>query len=157
MKINSFILRWVLITAAIAMPLIYTGYDYWLRNHFTCDANIIIVDENTVLEVNSTYTFKNGHGDYQSFGQYTKKGHPPLPLSNKVTFDYWREGGRIIMVSNETNELPKRDDPLLSQMPDFYHLRDRGISIELARANASSAYFLYGQAPVFYCSRPNRR
>lgn len=156
MKINFFILRWLLIVLAIALPLIVTGYNHWQRNHFVCDTNIIIVDEDSVLDESATYTFTNGHGDYQSFGQYTQKDRPPVAVSNKVTFEYWHEEGRIIMVSNETNELPRREDPLLAQMPDFYHLRDRGISIELVRANASSAYFLYGQAPVFYCTRPER-
>lgn len=153
MKANKLYLMWVAILLAIATPLLYAGYLNYQRNHFTCGAHAVIVDEDAVLDMITNYTFENGSGSYEGSGKYIKNAQPVLEVSNKVSFNYWRENGRIIMVSNETNELPKRSEPLLDHMPDFYHMRDRGISIDIVRANANNAWFIYGNTPVFYCTR----
>jgi len=156
MHVNPLIVRWSVILLAILTPLMYAGYLSWQRNNFSCGAHLIIVDNDVVLDLISNYTFSNGRGSYASFGQYKKASEPPVGVSNNVSFDYWREANKFVMVSNETNQLPKREESLLAGIPDFYRLRDRGIRLGTVRANASSDLFLYGQAPFFYCTRPGQ-
>ena len=153
MKTNKLFLLWGAILIAIATPLLCAGYLSYQRNHFTCDAHAIIVDEDAIMDIITNYSFDGGSGSYESSGKYIKGTQPALSTSNNVSFNYWYENGKMIMVSNDTNELPKRTEPLLDQMPDFYHLRDRGISIDIVRANAASYYFVYGHTPVFYCTK----
>lgn len=156
MQVNPLIVRWSAIVLAILAPLIYAGYLSSQRDNFSCGAHLIIVDNDVVLDLISNYTFNNGRGSYESFGQYKKGSEPPVGVSNKVSFDYWREASKFVMVSNETNQLPKREKSLLAGIPDFYRLRDRGIRMRTVRASAASDIFLYGQAPFFYCRRPGQ-
>ncbi|SFD95546.1 hypothetical protein SAMN05216563_102263 [Phytobacter palmae] len=156
MKTNKLYLLWGGVIIAIAAPLLCAGYLNYQRNHFTCGAHAIIVDDDAILDIITDYSFDSGSGSYESSGKYIKGMQPALAASNNVSFNYWYENGQMIMVSNDTNELPKRAEPLLDHVPDFYHLRDRGISIDIVRANAESYYFVYGHTPVFYCTKSHQ-
>lgn len=150
---NKMSLRWTLISLAIATPLLYAGYIHYQRNHFSCEAHSTIVDENYLLDVIARYSFNGGHGFYETSGDYTQHGQSTISISNKIMFNYWREGGSLILFSTETSERPKTNQAYRSTLPDFYHVRDRGLRLQMVPANASSYFFLYGNAPVFYCTK----
>jgi len=57
------------------------------------------------------------------------------------------------MVSSDTNELPKKDEPFRRFIPDFFHQRDRGIRVEIVRVNAASYLFSFGNSPALYCTK----
>lgn len=76
-----------------------------------------------------------------------------MAISNKVGFSYWREGDETIMVSDETNVLPKKKLNYLSYVPDFFQHRERGIRLNILPANADSYYFIYSNSPVIYCTK----
>jgi hypothetical protein len=150
---NKILLRWTLIVVAIMIPLLYAWYIHYQRNHFSCEAHTRIVDDNYVLDVMLSYQFNGGSGSYETTGEYIPTGKPPVSMSNKIAFDYWRDAKGVIMVANETNELPKKYEAFRSTIPDFYHLRSRGLRVKITPANPSSYIFSYGGAPVFYCSK----
>lgn len=150
---NKITLRWTLIALAILTPLLFAWYINYQRNHFECEAHTTVVDDNYILDVIADYSFDGGEGNYQTSGEYIEKGQPSVSISNKVAFNYWREAGSIIMVSSETNERPKKSQPYRVGVPDFFHVRDRGLRFRIVPANTSSYLFIYGHAPVFYCTK----
>ena len=153
MKINNTVLCWLLIVIAIITPLLGAAYIHYQRNNFSCEIHSAIVDDNSVVDVIMNYTLNQGVGNYESSGEYIAKGKDPIAISNKITFHYWREADRVIMISDETNSLPKRVEAYRSYIPDFFQQRDRGISLQITRANTYSYLFIYGGAPIFYCSK----
>ena len=153
MMMNKIMLRWTFIVLAIAAPLLYAWYIHYQRNHFSCEAHVTVVDDNYLLDVMMDYSFMNGEGSYATSGKYTQKGQPPVEVSNKIAFNYWREAGDIIMVSSDTSGRPKRNEAFRLDVPDFFRLRDRGLKVQITPANASSYFIIYRNAPVIYCAK----
>ncbi|MFY9997349.1 MAG: hypothetical protein WAK61_20455 [Leclercia sp.] len=152
-KMNKLVVSWVLIVLAIIAPLLAAGYVHLQRDNFSCESNITIVDRHAMVDILMNFSFRDGKGIYQTSGEYIKDNQPPVALSNNVTFDYWREEGRMIMVSSETNELPKATLPFRLNIPDFFRHRERGLRLQIVPANSASAYFIYKNSPVFYCTK----
>lgn len=150
-------LLWAFIALAILTPLIIAGYVHYQQDHFTCEDHLTVIDEKTQFELQMRFTFSGGKGRYESYGSYQAAGHAPIAISNQITFSYWREPQKIIMVSDDTNELPKREEPLLKDAPDFFHSRNRGMATELVSVNAQSHLFLSEHVPVMYCMRVNHK
>ncbi|UWX94366.1 hypothetical protein N2K86_05305 [Enterobacter mori] len=153
MKMTSRHAYGLIIILMIAAPLLYAWYIHYQRNHFTCESHLIIVEEDSRLDSLMTFTFNNGTGSYDSTGEYHQAGQQPIVVSNKIAFNYWREAGRVILVSRDTNELPKKDEPFRRHIPDFFHYRDRGISVEIVPMNATSYLFSFDNSPLFYCTK----
>lgn len=153
MRVNSLIVRWLVITLAIIAPLLYAWYLSYQKNHFTCESHLTIVDNDWRVDSIMTFTFNNGTGSYDTTGEYTEAGQQPVTISNKIAFNYWYEDGRVILVASETNELPKKDEPFRHDIPDFFHHRDSGISIQIMPVNAHSYLFSFGNSPTFYCTK----
>lgn len=153
MKMNKLTVRWMLIVMAIITPLLAAGYIHYQRDDFSCESHVTLVERHAVIDVLMNFTFDEGKGIYQTSGEYLKDNQPAVALSNNVTFDYWREDGRMIMVSSETNELPKVTLPFRFNIPDFFRHRERGLRMQVVPANSASYYFIYNNSPVFYCSK----
>lgn len=153
MKMNKIAARWVFIILAILAPLVAAGYIHHQRDNFSCETHVTLVDKNAVVDLIMNYAFEDGVGYYQTSGDYLVANQPPVAVSNNVTFNYWREDGRMIMVSSETNALPKNNLPFRLNMPDFFQYRERGLRMQVVPANASSYYFIYSHSPVFYCTK----
>lgn len=153
MKMNKTALSWTLIALVIVTPLLSAWYIHYQRNHFSCESHLTIVDDNYLVDIIADYSFTGGEGLYEASGDYIQLGQPPIPISNKITFNYWRDADNLILVSSDTNERPKRSQPFRHTIPDFFQNRDRGLKMEIIPANASSYLFIYGNAPVFYCTK----
>lgn len=153
MRMNNRVTRWTVIILAIITPLTYAWYVHYQRNNFTCESHLTIVDGDSQVDSIMTFAFHNGTGVYDSTGEYRQPGQSPLTISNKIAFNYWYEEGKVIMVSSDTNELPKKDEPFRRYIPDFFHHRDHGISVEIVPVNASSYLFSFGNSPAFYCTK----
>lgn len=150
---NKLVLRWSLIMLAILGPLIYAGYLHFLRSHFSCEAHTTIVDDKYVVDTIMDYTFRGDSGTLESSGEYIRVNAQPVAVSNKISFNVWQENGEMVLISNETNELPKKAEAYRLTIPDFYHARDRGLRFQLTPANASSYFFIYANSPIFYCTK----
>ncbi len=153
MRMNNRVMHWLVIILIIIAPLFYAWYTHYQRNNFTCESHLTIVDGDAQVDTIMTFTLHNGSGSYDSTGEYRQSGQQPLTISNKIAFNYWYEEGKIIMVSGDTNERPKKDEAYRRNIPDFFHHRDRGISMEIVPVNASSYLFRFGNTPAFYCSK----
>lgn len=153
MKLNSQVVRWGIISLTIAAPLFYAAYLHYQRNNFTCESHLTIVDGDSRVDSLMTFSFHHGSGAYDSTGEYSQAGQQPLIISNKINFKYWYEEDRVILVSSETNALPKKDEPFRHYIPDFFYYRDRGISLGIVPVNASGYLFSFGNSPAFYCSK----
>lgn len=150
---NKPLIHGALIAFGIIAPLLGAWSIHERRDNFSCQIQAVIVDENSAIDVSMNYTLRNGRGIYESSGEYREKGKPPEAISNKITFNYWNESDKVIMVSNETNALPKKPQAFRDHTPDFFHRRDRGISLKILPANDNSYLFLYDGLPVFFCSK----
>ena len=153
MKINKGLLIWSLIALAIAAPLLTAVYIQHQRANFSCEIHTAIVYDNSVLDMILDFNLNNGIGNYEAVGEYKEVGAQSQSVSNKVTFKYWHEDGEVIMVSDETNPLPKKNELFRTFIPDFFQHRDRGIRFQIIPVNATSYIFNYDGAPVFYCSK----
>lgn len=153
MTTNKQALRWSLIMLAIFFPLLYAGYIHYQRSNFSCEVHTTIVDDKYVVDAIMDYTFHGDSGTLETSGEYIPLNAPPVAVSNKVLFNAWRENGEVVLISNETNELPKKDEAYRLTIPDFYHARDRGLRFKLTSANASSYFFIYANFPIFYCTK----
>lgn len=153
MKMNKIILGWTLMVLAIVTPLIYAGVIHYLRNHFSCESHLTIVDDTYIVDVVADYSFNGGIGNYEASGDYILPGQSPISISNKIAYTYWREADSIVLVSSDTNERPKKNQTYRHAIPDFFHIRDRGLKLQIMPANDSSYLFIYGNAPVFYCTK----
>jgi len=153
MRMNNPVARWIIILLAIITPLCLAWYVHSQRDNISCESHLIIVDDRSVVDLLIAFRLRSGSGTYDSTGEYSQSGKPTIAISNKITFNYWREEGNVIMVSSDTNELPKKDEPFRRFIPDFFHQRDRGIRVEIVRVNAASYLFSFGNSPALYCTK----
>ena len=151
MIMNNKAMRWSIIFLLAVSPLFVAGYLHYQRNNFSCETHVIIVEQGAVIDTVMNFSFNNGVGSYDASGEYIEENAQPVAISNKVGFSYWREGDETIMVSDETNVLPKKKLNYLSYVPDFFQHRERGIRLNILPANADSYYFIYSNSPVIYC------
>lgn len=153
MKIDSQTVRCGIVILAIAAPILYAAWLHYQRNNFTCESHLTIVEGDSTVDSLMSFSFQHGSGVYDSTGEYSPPGQPTVTISNKINFKYWYEEGRVILVSDETNALPKKDEPFRHYIPDFFYYRDRGISLGIVQVNASGYLFSFGNSPAFYCSK----
>ncbi|MRS16467.1 hypothetical protein GJV06_16395 [Enterobacteriaceae bacterium RIT691] len=151
MKINNrlFLLLIPLITGVICAS--YAGLSYWQQTHFVCDSQLTMVDSKGTEDVIMHFRFDGDSGHVETRGKYNSGTGEVISTSNKITFNFWREGGSLVMVSNETNRLPKQAPPVLNNVPDFFSSRERGIRLKVVKENAAGYLFLYEDTPALYC------
>ncbi|MCS3603709.1 hypothetical protein M2371_002944 [Buttiauxella sp. BIGb0471] len=152
MKANKRIACWVLIVLLIALPLIFAWYQAYKRDHFSCDATATIVGENISYEMITHFVFNEGSGTYTASGQLHEEGKPEMNTNNHFNFKYWHEEEKIIMISKENSGMENVFSHYFPYTPDFFLYRERGISLEVKRENASSYLFSYDGTPLFYCT-----
>ncbi|AYN28429.1 hypothetical protein D8682_16475 [Buttiauxella sp. 3AFRM03] len=157
MKLKKRGMCWVLIIVLIALPLLFAWYQSYKRDHFSCDATATIIGENIVYEMLTHFTFENGKGVYTSLGQLHEKGKPELNTNNHFTFKYWHQDDNIIMISTESSGVENLFGQYFPQTPDFFLYRERGISLQVERENASSYLFSYDGTPLFYCMQAKQK
>jgi hypothetical protein len=153
MKMNKGKIAWTAALLVTGLPLIATGYFQYQRNHFSCEIHATLVDKDDSVESVIYLTLDGAKGIYEASGDYTQAHQPTLSVSNKIYFSYEWEGQDLIMVSDETNPLPKTQQNFRLNMPDFFFHRERGIRMQVMPANNNSYYFFFENNPVFYCSR----
>lgn len=153
MIMNKPALRWGIIFLAAISPLLAAGYLHYQRNNFRCETHATIVEKEAVIDLIMSFSFKDGVGSYDALGEYIEGNKPPVAISNKVGFTYWRDKNEMILVSDETNVLPKKHLNYLAYVPDFFQHRERGIRLNIIPANTDSYYFTYSNSPVMYCTK----
>jgi len=155
MKVKRGVASWVLILLLILLPLVFSRYQTYQRNHFSCDATATIVGKNISYEMITHFVFNDGSGTYTSLGRLYQTGKPEINTNNSFTFKYWHEDGKIIMISSDNSGMENIFSQYFPYTPDFFLYRERGISLEIRRENASSYLFSYDNTPMFYCTRTN--
>lgn len=153
MIMNKPALRWGIIFLLAISPLLVAGYLHHQRNNFSCETHATIVEQGAVIDIIMSFSFKDGVGDYDASGEYIEGNKTPVTISNKVGFTYWRKKDEVILISDETNVLPKKHLNYLAYVPDFFQHRERGIRLNIVPANADSYYFTYSNSPVMYCTK----
>ncbi len=153
MTMNKQALRWIVIFLGAVTPLLVAGYLHHQRNNFSCETHVTIIEQHAVIDMIMNFSFNDGIGSYDGSGDYIEENKPPVAISNKVGFTYWREKDEVILVSNETNVLPKSNLTYRAYVPDFFQHRERGIRMNILPANADSYYFTYSNSPVMYCTK----
>ncbi|MDI9802634.1 hypothetical protein [Citrobacter koseri] len=150
---KSVFTMWIVIFAGLVACIIIYWRTSYVHKHFSCEAQLTLVDQASSYDVLMNFTFADGTGIYEASGLYKDRHNQEIKTSNKVSFDYWRKGKNIYLISKETNELPKTDIPILDWKPDFFRKRDRGIALQVTQENADGYLFLYDHTPLFYCTR----
>jgi hypothetical protein len=152
MKVRKGVACWALVVLLISLPLAFSGYQAYKRDRFSCDAITTIVGKNISYEMITHFVFNEGSGTYTSLGQLHQTGKPEVNTNNHFTFKYWHEEGKIIMISSENSGMENVFSQYFPYTPDFFLYRERGISLEIKRENASSYLFSYDGTPLFYCT-----
>lgn len=150
--INSKNVVWLtlLVVAAIS-PVTYIGYTMYQKNHFSCQAEVVISKNNTYYTTLMNYHFDGGTGTLEASGSFKRDGVEIDKINKKLSFNYWRKGDSIIMVSSNKYDDKESVALLNTFTPDFYLYSDRGLTIQLKRQNASSYLFVQSDTPLFSC------
>jgi hypothetical protein len=142
----------------VAIPLLaamfcaaYAGFTSWKQTHFACDSQMSIVDSRGQDDLIMHFRFDGKTGHVNTRGKYTPHNEAPIETSNKVYFTFWREGDSLVMISDDTNRLPKTPQPTLALSPDFFTARERGLRLQITAKNDSGYLFLYDGTPTLYC------
>ncbi|WP_423061268.1 hypothetical protein [Citrobacter portucalensis] len=152
-KLSLFL--WIMFLAGLAATFIIHWRTSTAHKHFSCEAQLTLQDQMSSYEVLMNFTFSGGSGKYEATGIYRDQQGHEIKTSNKVIFDYWRKEQNLYLFSKSTNELPKRDVPILSWKPDFFRKHNRGLALQVMQQNADGYLFLYDHTPLFYCTRNN--
>lgn len=152
MKVNNrFLLLLIPVITAIA-GIAYISATSWQSNHFACDARLTIIESRGADDLIMHFRFDGHTGHVETKGRYTQTNGEMTETSNKVDFTFWREKGSLVLISNETNRIPKMPPPVLAHIPDFFSSRERGIRLQIVPKNASAYLFLYEGTPTLYCA-----
>jgi hypothetical protein len=151
---NRLVILWSCCAVLLVIALfVVRKYITWQNDHFSCESHLTIVDHASTYDVIMHFAFNGGEGKYESTGRYLQNGIPPVVMTNNFNFKYWRENGRVVMVSVDNNVSPKNINYFLPNLPDFFRFKDRGMSVRIVPENAMSYTFIYEDAPLFYCTR----
>lgn len=154
MKINNRLMIIALPLIAAIFCIASISITAWKQTHFTCESQLSIVDEYGSEDIIMHFRFLGKTGQLETRGKYITKKGKVTPTSNRGDFTFWREGRSLIMVSNETNQLPKIYLPVLNNTPDFFTSRERGIRLQVIQKNPTGYVFLYEGTPALYCAVP---
>lgn len=146
---------WAIFFAILAATIILYWHTAYAKKHFSCEAQLTLIDQTSSYDVLMNFTFANDSGTYEASGLYKDRDGRTINTSNKVNFTYWRKGNNLYLISKETNELPKSDIPVIDWKPDFFRKRNRGLALQVIQENADGYLFLYDSTPLFYCTRNN--
>jgi hypothetical protein len=155
MKINNIYILWILCGL---LCLIAVGTFFWFdykNNNFTCQAESVLVIDNTMLSLFSQFTFDNGKGKYNSTG-YLKIGQS----SEKVViqsfrFSYKISGSKLTMTSDEESQHSQELQHTLPSIPDFFFRANRGVSYEMIKLNSSNFIIAQSETPLLICRKIN--
>jgi len=152
MKINNrlLIVGLPLITAVICAA--YATVSHWQQTHFSCDSQLTIVSAKGTEEMIIHFKFSGPSGRIETRGKYVPKEGEAIITSNKVDFTFWRDGDSLVMISDETNKLPKIAPPVFDESPDFFSARERGLRLKVIQKSTGSYLFLYENTPGLYCT-----
>jgi hypothetical protein len=152
MKINKRLWLFLIPFVTGILCIAYAQWATWKETHFACDSQLTMIDAlgNDDIIMHFRFDGKNGH--IETRGKYIPLKGQVIQTSNKVNFTFWREGDSLVMVSNDTNRLPKTSPPAFAHTPDFFSSRERGIRLQVIRKNKSGYLFLYDGTPALYCS-----
>jgi hypothetical protein len=151
MKIRKGAIRWGMIVLLIAIPLAFSWYQSYKKDHFSCDARIMVFGETVDHEAIIHFTFDGDTGSYAALGQIGERGKSEIETANKFTFKYWRDGSNLIMISNHNRVVENVFNQYFPQTPDFFVYQERGIDLHVVRENSSNYLFSYAGTPLFYC------
>ncbi|MGL4726908.1 MAG: hypothetical protein ACRCWW_20780 [Scandinavium sp.] len=130
----------------------WAGITQWKQTHFSCDSQLSMIGSEGQEEVILHFRFDGNTGLIESRGKYTPKKGDTIPTSNKIIFSFWRENNALVLISEESNQLPKVAPELFRHIPDFFSTRERGIRLQIVRKNPGGYIFLFENTPALYCA-----
>ena len=98
------------------------------------------------------FNFNGKTGHIETRGEFTSGKNASITTSNKINFTFWRDGNSLVMISDDTNQIPKILNPALEDTPDFFNTRERGLRLQIIRKNTSAYVLLYESTPTLYCT-----
>jgi hypothetical protein len=152
MKINKRLWLFLIPFMTGVLCLAYAGLTSWKETHFACDSQLTMIDAYGNDDIIMHFRFDGKTGHVETRGKYTPLKGQQIQTSNKVSFTFWRDGDSLVMVSNDTNRLPKTSPPAFAHTPDFFSSRERGIRLQVIRKNKAGYLFLYDGTPALYCA-----
>ncbi|ALR78604.1 hypothetical protein [[Enterobacter] lignolyticus] len=141
-----------LLITLVVISVALAGYVNWQKNHFSCEAQITLVTDRGTEDLIMHFRFSGDTGQYESKGKYVTASGREIPTSNKIDFTFWRDGDALVMISDETNAIPKTAGSVYPYTPDFFYSRERGLRWKLTMENAAGYLFSYDGTPAFYCA-----
>lgn len=137
------------------LPLLVGEYLRYQRSHFSCDSEITLQStDGKFAHVIMSYRFDNNEGSYNSTGSYVDNGKS-ITINNHFTFDFYIEPGHFVLISREDKNNPGEQPGESSIIPDFFHYRGRGVSMQVNKENSVGYLISIGNTPIFYCKRQN--
>ncbi|WP_312979415.1 hypothetical protein [Atlantibacter sp.] len=151
MKINLSRTLWSLaLVLGVLSAAIYYLVNYRMT-HFYCQNEVSVVQNDTILNLISSFDFNGDKGKYRSSGQIGQAGQIFEDATQSVSFDFWYMSGQIVAVSTDNNAHIKNLEKFPVFIPSFFLHRGSGIALELIKINASAYLITKEKTPFFYC------
>ena len=146
--------QWLLITLMTLIslsPLTGVVYSHWQKNNFSCKSDVTVGNDEGDLSVSLDFTFDDGRGQISSVGMLKDKNGKINHLMREMKFEYYREKGSIVMVSDGPNVYSPFKSGFGYSIPDFFLYKDRGINIRMVPNGIAGYVVLMNNLPTFYC------
>ncbi|MBJ2116417.1 MULTISPECIES: hypothetical protein [Proteus] len=127
----------------------------WRKNNFSCDANVVMVNQDYRLTMAITYFIESEHGIAVLKGELAK-GENSYHLSRKTYFNTNNFQNLTNLTSTLSIKTPADNVPnteLQKILPPFYLDKDKKLDFRIYPQGWRGYVFSTGYVPAFYCTR----
>lgn len=135
------------------LPLLVLWYYDYQSDHFSCESETTFYKNGYTFSTILHFSFRNGTGTFDALGEYKAPGKPTQKVTQKLDFEYWKEGYHILLLSKENDRNQSNINSLSAIVPDFFLLRSRGLSLKFLAQNSTSYLVVEDDMPLLYCIR----
>ncbi|MCR1577044.1 MAG: hypothetical protein NQ108_21905 [Klebsiella aerogenes] len=157
-KNNSIILfstSLIFILSVIAGKLIMSGINKYRETHFSCDANVVVLNKNNKLTMITTYFFEGDHGFVIIKGNLNHDDKT-YNVSRKALFSIEKLQTVLSLNSTHVDISPGDNAPseLIEQiLPSFFYKTNKTFEYSIYPRGWDGLVFSTGYIPLFYCHR----
>lgn len=135
------------------VPFFVWLYESYSAKQFSCVTHLIIHKDNKSVSIDENYTFRGKDGVIETSGIFTDSDGTKTAISRKFDFSYTRQGNEYTLLSNESIEDRQQWMLLGSLIPDFFVLRNRGVTVTIKQQKHDGYVFLMDDVPIYYCEK----
>lgn len=135
------------------VPLWAWLQEEYATKQFSCVTHLVIYQKNKSISIDESYTFLGGHGMIETSRIFTADDGKKTVISRKLEFSYTRQGNEYTLLSHDAIEDRQAWKLVRSLVPDFFVLRNRGVTVTIKKQSHYGYLFLMDDVPIYYCGK----